>query len=305
MIAAQVAAAPGQTAPEAPKNVQTVPRVPGVRTLFKGLNAGVTYSAVHNSVIGWYTILTPAISYTFSQHYSADVSGSLYLHRLIENHNPATASTEHLVVDEASAGDMLLGFHATFLPKSLLDTVTAYLTAPTGDSSAGLGTGKFSFDISNHTEKYFNQIGLLLDLGAGNSSNVSNNLVNQNYSSSGGLAHFQTGAILWLPMHSYFESTAYEDLPMGSQTVYNAVGSQGSSPQPPSGANYAEDNGFINFAGIPLTDHITFSGYYNRSLRRQTDTVSFGITYVLRGTHRDKHQSMIDRAIREAEKATP
>lgn len=306
MLAAQVTAAPGQTTSEASKSVETVPRVPGVSTLFKGFNAGVTYSAVHNSSIGWYTILTPAMSYTFSRRYSADISGSLYLHRLTENLNPATNSSEHLVVDEASAGDMLFGFHATFLPKFLLDTISVYLTAPTGDRSVGLGTGKVTFDVSNHTERYFKQLGFLLDLGVGNSSNVSNNLVNQNYSSVGGLAQFQTGAILWLPRHSYFESAAYEELPVGSQTVYTANSSQGISPQPPlSGATFAEDNGFMTFAGIPLANHLTLSGYYNHSLRRKTDTVSFGITYVIRGTGIGKHMSMIDRAIREAEQSNP
>jgi len=42
------------------------------------------------------------------------------------------------------------------------------------------------------------------------------------------------------------------------------------------------------------------SGYYNRSLRQRLDTVSIGVTYVLRGTPK-KRLSMIDRALREAE----
>lgn len=286
--------------------METVPRVPGVSSLFKGLNAGVTYSAVHNSSIGWYTVLTPAVSYTFSSHYSVDASTSLYLHRLTENLNPATSSTQPLVLDDADAGDTIVGFHATYLPKSLLDTISAYVTAPTGDRSAGLGTGKVTYDFSNHAEQYFKRIGFLLDLGVGNSSNVFNNQVNRNYSSLGALAQFQTGAILWLPRHSYFESVAYEQLPIGSQTVYASVGSSGSPPQTTiSGTNFAEDNGFVAFVGIPLVDHFSFSGYYNRSLRRQTDTVSFGVTYVVRSTMAKKALSMIDRAIREAEKGNP
>jgi hypothetical protein len=65
-----------------------------------------------------------------------------------------------------------------------------------------------------------------------------------------------------------------------------------------------EDNGFTTFVGIPLTDYITLSGYYNRSLRQHLDTVSFGMTYVIRGTSR-KRLSMIDKALREAEGANP
>ena len=69
---------------------------------------------------------------------------------------------------------------------------------------------------------------------------------------------------------------------------------------------YKIDNGFVTFAGIPLAEHFTLSGYYNRSLRRKTDTVSFGITWVLRSPSRQSDEdSMVDRAIREAEKGNP
>ncbi len=280
-----------------------MPRVPGVATLFDGVNAGLSFSAVHNSSVGWYTVLTPAVSYTFSRHYSGDASASVYLHRMIENQDPATASAQPFVVDNASAGDTLFGFHATFLPESLLDTISAYVTAPTGDQSAGLGTGKVTFDFTNHVEHYQRQFGMLLDLGVGNSSNVFNNLVNRNYSSFGGLAEFQSGTILWLPRRTYFESVAYEQLPIGSQTVYSSVAPPGSSSPPSAaGTSFAEDNGFITYAGIPLADHFTLSGYYNRSLRRRSDTVSFSLTWVLRSSGDRKHLSMIDKAIREAEK---
>ena len=301
-LGALVTAAPGQSTPQQSKGVVTVPRVPGLTTLFNGLNAGVSYSTVHNSAIGWYYVLTPAVNYTFSRHYSADASASVYLHRLVLQ-STSTLTNPQFAVEEGNAGDALLGLHATYMPGSLLDTVSLYLTAPTGDRSAGLGTGQVSFDFNNHVERYHNQVGFLLDLGAGNSSNVANTLLNKNYSSVGGLAEFQTGAILWLPKDSYFEAIAYEQLPIGSQTVYTSDGSREGFPQRSlTGTNFAEDNGFVTFAGIRLAEHFTLSGYYNRSLRRKTDTVSFGITWVLRRHSRDEEDSMIDRAIREAEK---
>ncbi len=302
----QVTAALGQTVPEEPKSVEMVPRVPGLTTLFSGLNVGVSYAAVHNSSIGWYTVLTPALSFTFSPHYSVDASASLYLDRAGANDNPATSSTEPLVKRNFSAGDSVIGFHATFLPKSLLNTTSAYLTVPTGDRSAGLGVGKVSFDFANHTERYVKNFGLLLDLGLGNSSNVFNNQVSRNYSSSGALASFQSGAVVRLPKRSYFEPLAYEQLPVGSQTVYSSV-APGAVPAQPvaTGVTFAEDNGFIVFAAVPLNEHFALSGYYNRSLRRRTDTVSFGITWVLHNSSREKRVPLIDRALQEAEKAVP
>jgi hypothetical protein len=302
---AQVSAAPAQSnTPAQSKTVVTVPRVPGLTTLFSGVNAGVSLSSVHNSAIGWYSVLTPAVSYTFSTHYSADASTSIYLHRRVLQ--GSTPRTQQLVVEDGTAGDTLIGLHATYIPGSLIDTVSAYLSAPTGDQSAGLGAGKVTFDFTNHLERYHNQVGFLLDLGVGNSSVAANSLLNRNFSSVGGLGDFQTGAILWLPRHSYFEAIAYEQLPFGSQTVYTSDGEHEHFPQQiVTGTGFAEDNGFVTFVGIPLAEHFTFSGYYNRSLRRQTDTVSFGITWVLRRPARESDEdSMVDRAIREAEKGS-
>ncbi|KAA6458364.1 hypothetical protein DYQ86_20845 [Acidobacteria bacterium AB60] len=302
---AQVTAAPAQSTPVQSKTVALVPRVPGLTTLFNGLNAGVSLSTVHNSAIGWYSVLTPAVNYTFSSRYSADASTSLYLHRRVLQ-TTTSPPTQQLVVQNTTAGDTLLGLHATFLPGSLIDTASVYLSAPTGDKSAGLGTGKVTYDFNNHVERYRNNLGFLLDTGAGNSSILANDLLNKNYSSVGGLAEFQAGAILWLPKDSYVETIAYEQLPFGSQTIYTATGEHRRVPTKiVTSSGFAEDNGFVAFTGIRLTHHFTLSGYYNRSFRRKTDTVSCGITWVLkRAVHVSEEDSMIDRAIREAEKSS-
>jgi len=68
------------------------------------------------------------------------------------------------------------------------------------------------------------------------------------------------------------------------------------------GSASSEDNGLTTIAGIPITSRLTALSYYNRSLRHHSDTVSFGLTWVLRGTQKGKWLSMIDRALREAER---
>jgi hypothetical protein len=316
---AQVTAAAGIAPGRVPDKVQAVPRVPGIGGFLDGFNAGVSYSSVHSSSVGWYGITTPAINYTFSRRFSADASTSLYFNREVQNTNTATAAAHPLVTDRIDPGDTLIGFHAFFEPGSLQDTITASLTAPTGDRAKGFGTGQVTYDFSNHLERYFNQLGLVFDIGGGNSSGLFNDLVVKDYNSVGGLAHFESGLVYWLPHRGYVEAVAYEQLPLGSQTVYRTVsrgkgdrtededpGEGGNPPPPPpppvaiSVTTVAEDNGFTTFAGIPVTHHITLSGYYNRSLRQRLDTVSVGVTYVLRGTPR-KRLSMIDRALREAE----
>jgi hypothetical protein len=315
-LRAQVTAAAGIAPVHVTENIQAIPRVPGVSTLLDGFNAGVTYSGVHSSSVGWYSMVTPAVSYTFSERFSADASTSIYINRLVANTDPATKATRPLVTDGADPGDTLIGFHASFYPGSLTDIITASLTAPTGDRSEGMGTGQVTYDFNNHTERYYNKLGFLVDLGIGNSSGLFNDLVVKDYTSVGTLAHFQAGAVLWFPRRTYIEAVAYEQLPLGSQTVYRAVergddvrandDDGGTNPNPPppvavTVSTAAEDNGFTTFVGIPLVDHITLSGYYNRSLRQRLDTVSVGVTFVLRSKPSKRSLSMIDRALKEAE----
>jgi hypothetical protein len=76
--------------------VSTEP-VPGLNALFRGFNAGVTFSQVHDSSAGWYHVVTPAVSYAISEHYSVDASASIYPYRRAGNPNPATEAADPLV----------------------------------------------------------------------------------------------------------------------------------------------------------------------------------------------------------------
>jgi hypothetical protein len=281
--------------------VEEVPRVPGVSTLLRGFNAGVTFSQVHDSSAGWYNVATPAISYTFSRHYSADASVSIYPYRHVQNLDPGAPPDKRLVVDLGDVGDTWIGLHAGFYPHRFRNTTTASFTIPTGDRSNGLSTGRVTFDFSNHTERYFKQTGLFVDIGGGDSSGLFNRLLTPDENSLGALVHFQVGAVFYLPRSIRIQSLAYEQLPFGSQKVYATVSPPGAPTVTIMTSNGAsEDNGFTTVLAIPLTPNFTLSSYYNRSLRRHLDTTSVGITYVVRGTPIRKGLSMIDRALREA-----
>jgi len=301
-LTAQPASSPERALSDESAHAEKVPRVPGVSTIWRGLNAGVTFSGVHDSSIGWYNIVTPAVSYTISHHYSADASLSIYPYRLAQNLHRTAANDQRLVVDMGDTGDTLIGLHAGYNPHRVWNTTTASFTLPTGNRLAGLGTGKVTFDFSDHLERYFKQTGFLVDIGAGDSSGLVNNLVTKDYNSLGPLAHFQAGTVVWLPGQTYLQSVVYEQFPFGSQKIYTTVSSPDSTKYTViSGNSASEDNGFTISMGIPLASHLSLSGYYNRSLRRNLDTVSIGVTYVLRDSSWKKRLSLIDRALREAE----
>jgi hypothetical protein len=289
-------------------HIEQVQQVPGVGSWLRGLNAGLTISGVHDSLIGWYTVATPAVSYTFSRHFSFDASVSIYPFRRVQSQSSFETSSFgeipslEMVMETGETGDTFVGFHARFDHRLVRNTVTAYFTLPTGDRSNGLGTGKVTYDFSDHMEHSIRRTNLLFDIGAGDSSGLFNNLVTKDYSSVGPLVHFQTGMAIWLPGSNYVQAVAYDQLPFGKQTVYSSVGPLGMiNATVVSGEKAGQDDGITASWGIPLTDHLTMSGYYSRSFRQQLNTVSTGVTYVLRGTPRKKRLSMIDKALREAE----
>jgi len=290
---------------------QSVPRVPGVGSRLSGFNAGLSFSGAHSSVIGWYQVVVPAVSYTISPHFSADVNLPVYIHRLVRNTDAATASQKYLVLDSLAVGDTQLGLHGVFRPHNIEEIVTLSLMAPTGKRSEGLGTGRVTFDLDNYLEKSFGKTALHLSMGIGDSSGLANDLFLRDYNTLGALSHFQSGASFWICGRSLLQVDAYEQLPIGDQKIYSefsndARGADAAVELPPAvTSGLSEDNGLTVSLGIPLASHVILGGYYNRSLRQKQDMVSMGVTYVWHGMSLKKHRSMIERALREAAGLSP
>ena len=240
----------------------------------------MTTSSLHNSITGWATLATPAIGYSFNDHFNVDVTVPIYMYRLAESRSARPRPNALLVIQRAEVGDVVIGLHSAFSPKLADYQVTGFFTAPTGDAYYGLTTGRVTFDVNNHLERTFRRWTPTLDLGMGDSSTLVNPLVTKNYTSLGPLAHFQTGLGVSLPHSISFEADAYEQLPVGDQKTYGP--SRNGKATVVTGRNISEDNGFTTAFDVPMGRHSTFSSYYNRSLRFNNDTVAVGITYVIR-----------------------
>jgi len=288
---------------------QKVPLVPGLSSRWRGFNAGLSFSQVHDSSAGWYNLFTPAVSYSLSRHYSADASVSVYPYRRVETVTFSGAGQEPtlgLVADHGDVSDLAIGVHATFWKNDWQTTATMAATAPTGNHSVGLGAGKPTYDASDRVDRYFDHGSLMVDLGGGDTSGLFNRQVTKDETSVGKEVHFAAGGVVYLPWSWYVQSLAYELLPIGSQTVYETNPQPGALPATVyTGNGISEQSGFTTTLGIPLGKHFTLWGYYDRGLRQQTDTVSSGITYVWRPAQPRRRMSLIDRALREAQKDTP
>jgi hypothetical protein len=259
---------------------QSLPEVPATSSPQHGWNAGLTIAGVHDSVTGWATIATPAIGYSFNDIFSIDATLPIYMYRLAESRSTRPRVNAQLINQRGEPGDVVLGFHAQFIPRLFQYQLSGAVTAPTGDEAYGLTTGRVTFDINNHFERTFGRFTPNLEIGGGDSTTLVNRGITKNYTSLGPLAHFQVGVGIELPHGMSFESDAYEQLPIGDQKIYGP--SRHGNATVVTGHNVTEDNGFINALDIPLTSNVTFSGYYSRSLRIDSDTAAIGITYVLR-----------------------
>ncbi len=282
-------------------------RLPAQETAaaLSGFNAGVTFAGVHDSYVGWYNIVAPALSYSFSPRYTADVSMTIYPYRYAPNSSATTATAKPLVFAGGDLADTLFEAHATFEPRNVRDIATASMALPTGNHSDGLGTGRVTFNFDNRLEYYparnAGRTGFLVDVGGGDSSGLVNRLVTEDDAALGPLAQFQTGIVSWLPRAISLQSIAYEQLPIGDQKTYRTI----LTPRGPqllvTGRRVNEDNGFTTSLFVPLNPRTTFAASYNRSLRLHLDTVSFGFTFTWKSQSRRRSDSLVDRAIREAE----
>jgi hypothetical protein len=273
-----------------------VPDVPGLTSNLHGFNAGITFSGVHESLTGWATLATPAFGYSFNDIFSIDATIPIYFFRLAQSRAANPKPTALLVDQRGEVGDTILSGHAQFSPTLFQYQLTTAAAFPSGDEAYGLTTGRVTFDINNHFERTFDRFTPDLEMGGGDSTTLVNRIVNKNYTSLGPLAHFQLGTNIDLFRGSSFEVDAYEQLPIGDQKIYGP--SRNGKTTVVTGHNVTEDNGFINSIDIPLSDHFSVAGYYSRSLRLRTDTVAFGITYILRSTTQPAPPAPIDELFR-------
>jgi hypothetical protein len=273
----------------------------GIVPLTKGFNASFVTTSQHDSASGWSSLMTPNIAYRFDKHFSLNVGLPVYNYIDVDIVTPAKTvkgvvieSTTTLVTEHLLLGDTTLngGFDAH--SKRLDYNLSATLGMPTGDDANGLGAGQFTYSFINHFEHSYNDyLTPNIELGIDDSPNLADERVRKSYTDVGTNAHFQAGFSFSLPFDINFETNAYEELPLSGQTVTSVTtngkkGKQLRFIKTTSQEGIGEDNGFENTLDIPLSGHVTLSGFYNRSLRDKIDTAGFSFTFLLRGPPRKK-----------------
>jgi hypothetical protein len=263
----------------------------GIVPATKGFNVSLATTSQHDSADGWQSLLSPDLAYRFDNHFSINVDVPVYLYiNVVTTTQKKVAgvvvktisglATRHLLLGDTTFS---LGFdaHNRFFDYNLTSTAGM----PTGDDADGLGAGQATYAFVNHFEHPINETFTPdIELGIDDNPNLTNTRVRKSYQVVGPSAHLQAGLGISLPWNLQFETDAYEELPIGTQTVTSTTtkGKKGKQVITTTQESVGEDNGFTNALDIPLNRHVTLSGFYNRSLRNKIDTAGFSLTFLLR-----------------------
>ncbi len=260
----------------------------GIVPVLRGFNASMGATTQHDSGSGWSSLLTPNAAFRFNRHFSVDAGVALYVYINIDENFGTTAKPVYgYKPRNGTFGDTTLSFHGDASVFTVDYSGTVSLGLPSGNTDYGLGAGQVTYDLNNHFERGFGILTPDIEIGEGNTSNLISQRVRKDYVEVGPLSHFQAGTSIALPRNMSFEADAYEELPLATDITYSTTGK--GKKKVTTGTNHdpGEDNGFLTSLDIPLSPHVTMSGFYSRSLRDHDDVAGFSFTFLMKPLPRE------------------
>lgn len=281
---------------------QSNPTTPSLRIPDKGFSSYTNLSQGYDSSANWTSTIDSTVSYSFNKVFGISVGAPFYLaynQPLFSSATTAT-TTQTSITQTApisgynAMGDMRFGLRFATPTPVLKYVVTVTGTAPTGDTSLGLSTGRFTGDFNNHLEMDLGRVSPLLELGLANTSALLT-AVKRPYTTLGMLSHYKAGLGIPLGKVLNFEIAGYENLPLGLQKLYSEFNrGPGSIPSTNGkgksqpiyeqaaaiiGNGFTEDNGFSTGLSADLGRRMDMGFTYDRSARQKLDSVEFSIGF--------------------------
>jgi hypothetical protein len=255
----------------------------GIVPATRGFNASMGTSQQHDSSNGWSWILNPNAAYRVNKYLSVDAGTPIYIYVNVDDDvGTAAKPVYEQEIKHGAFGDTSLSFEGDLSALTVDYNATVTLGLPSGDADYGLSAGQVTYNFNNHFEK---ELGIFMpdiELGFGDTSNLVEQRVLKSYVAVGPMAHFQAGTSVSLPGNITFEADAYEELPTAKDFVYSTTVKGKKKVTTATNVDPSEDNGFITSLDIPITPHMTMSGFYNRSLRDHDDVAGFSFTFLLK-----------------------
>lgn len=277
---------------------QSTPSPVTLRFPDRGFSSYTNLSQSYDSSANWTSVIDSTVSYNFNRVFGISVGAPFYLaynQPLFTSTTTPTGGTTTTFTPISgfrAMGDTRIGLRFATPTPIIKYVVTVTGTAPTGDTSIGLSTGRATADFNNHLEFDLGHFSPLLDLGLSNTSALVN-AVKRPYTTLGLLSHYKAGLDIPLGKRLNFEFAGYENLPMGLQKLYSqefnrgpgSISSSGKDKSAPIyeqfaaaiGRGFTEDNGFTTGLNADLGRFMDMGFTYDRSARQQLDSFSFSI----------------------------
>jgi hypothetical protein len=280
---------------------QSNPSTLSLRIPDKGFSSYTNLSQSYDSSANWTSTIDSTISYSFNRVFGISLGAPFYLaynQPLFTSGTTTQTSTTTAqtapVAGYNAMGDMRFGLRFATPTPVLKYVVTLTGTAPTGDTSLGLSTGRFTGDFNNHLEFDLWRVSPLFELGLANTSALVT-AVKRPYTTLGMLSHYKAGLGIPLGKRLNFEFSGYENLPLGLQKLYSEFNrgpgsipnSNGKGKSQPIyqqaaaiiGNGFTEDNGVSTGLSADLGRRVDMGFTYDRSARQQLDTIEFSIGF--------------------------
>lgn len=237
----------------------------------KGFFASIPTTFTHDSFSGWADQALPSVSYHFNPGLSADMTLPYYLH--LDTATPQSASHDNVI------GDLVFAGHYASRRAGFDDTITGATSAAVGNKTLALSAGRMTGEVANHLDRQLGPLSADLDLGYGNSSELVRDASRKDYTSVGELGFVQTGASVKLQRAISVEAHAYDQIPLGNQTVYTSILRKNQDATVLFNPSAADDYGLSTSFNVPLTQKVGVQADYSYSVPLQ-DTV-FGMRLIL------------------------
>lgn len=263
---------------------------PPLPTAGGGIYLVSSVGVAHSSDAGWSSAMNWAVGYDVSENFGLEAGIPFYA--LTSTQRVTTGGTTQSTHYE-SLGDAYLTLKTGKDFGAIDYTTTLTGTVPTGDTSAGVSTGRATFTWNNHFEREFHSFTPFAEGSLGNSLASTQNY-RRAFTTLGMVSEFQGGVALKLAKRAGLEGFAYDDVGYGDQKVYSqrvakgaaGVGTPGKTHRPfdlayltQGSAGLAADHGLATVLTVLPSPRVGVQFGYNRSLHYATDTVSFAVAY--------------------------
>ena len=246
--------------------------------------------AGNSNADGQVMALNSSVTYYFTDHFSARASIPIYFDRASSTIS-STTTTASSPTFSSGIGDIFLTLRAAWTSPMINYATALTGTLPTGETSKGFSTGRFTFDWSNRFDRSFSRVTPFFDIGLANSVTDTPYFMRP-FATLGPIAHFEGGAGLSLSHTANVILSAYDIAPWGTQTIVSrvvAAGSPGKSRPANHGrqfenahqtsgtASLTHDDGFAVGLIVSPKSYLDLNVGYTRSAQYGLDTISFGI----------------------------